>query len=574
MMAIGFLIPLIFLVLLIFGIRKLAGATKDRGGSAFTIREIFQYLIMFGVMIISGVGISGLLGRLFDFNRVISESRTDLARNLTFTLVGVPLLTLLGRWTSLTLKRDARERFSLSWIGYTTIALITTLSLSLSGIHDLLSWAIGNDPYSGNSLARAIVWSVAWIIHWRISREITRSAFGNAHLVVGSTIGLVLLEVGIGGIIGNSIESLFDAGSQKSIAGSKNPIINSAINIAIGSGVWLFYWLRNLKARERSLLWYLYLFLAGIAASFMTFVASISVVAYEILVWFFGDVGGKSATEHFASVSQPIGSALIGLAVWWYHRAVLGSHEQSEIRRIYEYIISGVSLIASSLGLLMIFVALIEAVTPTDLVSSTSQANTLIVAVTLLLIGTPVWWFFWRRIQRRVSQGRHDEMTDEVTSPTRRIFILMLFGVAGIAAVISIIVAVFFFFDDLLNNQLSRETLRSARFALGILVTNGTISTYHWSIYRKEKMLDIRRVRKEKYVLLVGPSDGEFARELQKKIGGKVQMWETPESALVSHDGEIWDMDAIEKLIQENTSEEIMILNEKRKLRAIPIHRP
>ena len=573
-MALGFLIPLLFLALVIFGVRKLVSVSKERTGTSLSIRQVFQYLILFGVVIISGVGVSGLLGRVLDFNRVIAEDRTALARNLTFTIVGLPLTYFLARWTSQSFHRAPEERLSLAWRGYLTVSSITSLSLALSGFHDLLSWAIGNDPYSGNAISRAAIWTLVWVFYWRISKTMTDSEAGIPHLVIGSAIGLSIISVGIGGLIGNIIESLLDSGTSSAIAETTNPIVNSSINILLGAPLWYQYWLRHLKNRQRGLLWYLYIFLAGITAGFITAVASTSVAIYDVLVWFFGDVGGKSATEHFISIAQPIGSALIGFALWWYHRAVLGTKERSEVRRIYEYIISGVSLIAAALGLLMIFVAVIEGLTPSDLVKSASQSNTLIVAITLLLVGTPVWWFFWNRIEKRIREGGQSAENEEITSPTRRIFILMLFGVAGIAAVVSVITSVFFLFDDLLNSQLALETLRKARFALGILVTNGAIAGYHWSIYRHEKEFMVRRARAEKYVLLVGPGDGEIARELQKKIGGRVQLWETPEPGLHVSDGEAWDMEQIMSLINDQRSNEIMILNEKRKLRAIPIHRP
>jgi hypothetical protein len=77
-----------------------------------------------------------------------------------------------------------------------------------------------------------------------------------------------------------------------------------------------------------------------------------------------------------------------------------------------------------------------------------------------------------------------------------------------------------------------------------------------------------------KYVLLVGPSDGEIAHDLQRMIGGRVQLWETPGLSAVSSDGEMWNLEKIADLVEESSSDEIMILNEKSKLRAIPIHRP
>ena len=160
----------------------------------------------------------------------------------------------------------------------------------------------------------------------------------------------------------------------------------------------------------------------------------------------------------------------------------------------------------------------------------------------------------------------------------------MLFGIAGIAAVISIIITVFVFLDDALNNQLAWETLRKARFALAILLTNGAISSYHWSIYRNEKDVVIKKPRQSKFVLLIGPKDGEFVYNLQRKIGGRVILWEAStvdgeggefaDSQRAQSNGEIWNVEEVANLVRSTMGEEVMILNEKHKVRAIPIHRP
>ncbi|NDF87203.1 MAG: hypothetical protein EB102_11970, partial [Gammaproteobacteria bacterium] len=172
--------------------------------------------------------------------------------------------------------------------------------------------------------------------------------------------------------------------------------------------------------------------------------------------------------------------------------------------------------IASAAGLMMILVAILESVTPGEVVSTSSSSNTLLLAITLILVGSPVWWFFWRRIESHVAVDGHEQ-----SSPTRRIFLLTLFGVSAIASVISVLTGVFLFLDDLLNTQLGVETLRQMRYAVAILISNAAISWYHL------------------------PVDGEIA----------------------------WDRAKVIDLINSSESEEIMILNEKKKLRAIPFHR-
>src|SRR5690606_4252626 len=75
----------------------------------------------------------------------------------------------------------------------------------------------------------------------------------------------------------------------------------------------------------------------------------------------------------------------------------------------------------------------------------------------------------------------------ELASPTRRVFLFILFGLVGLVAVITLLVGVFILLEDMLDGRLSAETIRSMRFALGLLATSGAVAWYHWSVYRDDR---------------------------------------------------------------------------------------
>jgi len=553
-------IQVLFLGLLFFGAYKLFSRGGRRGGGEFSIRRLFHYSLLYFSVIIAGFGVSGLLGRSLDFGKVIAETRTDLARNLSFAIVGLPLVYLFARWSKKNLRDDSSERTSLAWSAYLTITSITSLVISLNGLHDTLSWLIGNDAYRGSALAQLLIWSIIWYFHIRLSREAGEA--NRAQYLIGSGIGLSILAVGLGGLVANSIELLINVNQEILSIERTDPILNSAITILMGLPVWIIYWLRGALTFTRDFLWHAYVFLAGIAASFITTVAGFSVVLYDVLVWFLGDNKNQSATQHFFTTANAVGAALSGLAIWSYHRSLLQEEaERTELRRIYEYIVTGVSLIAASLGILMIIVAAIESVTPSDISTTREGSNSLILAVTLLIVGAPIWWMFWNRIERAVLRESAD-----LESPTRRIYILMLFGVAGVAAVVSLITLIFLFFDDLLNSELSGTTLRDMRFAVGILVTNAAISGYHWTIYKSERETPVEIFRRGRHITLVGPSDAHIVELLKEQLGGNVQLWVSPDS------GSPWNLQELVELIDTTEGQELLVINEKKKLRAFPIH--
>lgn len=578
-MIFGLLIPILFLVILVVVARKLFVRDSHGAPSTFSIRRLFQYALLFGLLSVTASGVSGLIGRLFDAGQVIAESRTDLARDITFLVVGAPLYLFVGRWTKRTLADDPSERHSVAWNAYLSIVSITALISSMTAAYGILLWALGDETFSGQQLSRLLVWGLIWIVHWQLIQATSREDEARTHYIIGSLIGLGVLSTGFANLVTN-VANLVVGGDEKAVLLQRtDPSMRAMALIIIGLPVWYQYWLRVAQGLKREILWFSYVLLIGVAGGFISLIGSASVMLYDTLVWFFGDTSSNLAAQHFNNSISALGSGVVGFGVWWYHANVLRRGEEGsatsstaigargEIRRVYEYIISGISLIAAAAGLMMVLVALVESITPGEVISTTSSTNTLLVAITLILVGSPVWWFFWQRIEGHVAVDGQEQ-----SSPTRRIFLLVLFGVASVAAVVSILTGVFLFLDDLLNSQLGGETLRQARFAISILLANAAIAWYHWSIYRHERTISIRKPEHEKFVVLVGPKDPILAREIEAEIDGKVQMWDSRFDGSV--DGEIkWEKDRVLELIKSTSSDEVMIINEKKNLRAIPFNR-
>ena len=76
---------------------------------------------------------------------------------------------------------------------------------------------------------------------------------------------------------------------------------------------------------KRELFWYSYTLLIGVAGGFLTLVISGSVMIYDLLVWYVGDPQETLAARHFDSSAGALGSAIVGLATWWYHANVVNS---------------------------------------------------------------------------------------------------------------------------------------------------------------------------------------------------------------------------------------------------------
>lgn len=569
---ISLLLPILVVVLVVLAVRK-AG---QRGGAgapptdAHAVRRFFQYLLLFGLLVVVGVGLAGLLGRLIEGDALVT-SDTALARNLAFTVVGIPLLGAVAWWSRRRLAEDPAEARSLGWVFYATLASLTSLVLAMTGLNGVLRWATGLDDYSGSGLAGFLVWGAIWGVHWWIDARVTSRRHSAMHHLAGSLIGLVVTAVGLGTLLADALRVLAGLDDDVLLVVGADPLWQGVVTLLLGVPVWLVYWALTAARQERDLPWLAYVLLAGVGGGLVTAVVAASTGVYSVLVWVLGEPGAEDAAEHFSSAPGAAAATFVGLLVWWYHRAVLteaGVEVRTEVRRVYEYLMAGIGLGAAGAGVTTLLMALVEALTGTTYVGG-EAVNTLLAAATLLAVGGPVWWLHWRLTQR----AARETPAAELTSPTRRIYLVLLFGVGGVAAVVALLVGVYLLFQDLVEGTFGEETVRSMRVAIGILLTTAAIAGYHGAVFRADRehlpsSAAAGEAHGPRYVLLIGPPDPQIAREVERLTHGRVQAWSRPGDGLPP-----WSLDEVRASLASVTGDEVVVLSEPGGLRAFPVHR-
>lgn len=566
----GILPTLLLIGLVIWGIRSLAKRGAPQGDPGHGVRRFFQYVLLYGLLWVAGIGLAGLLGRLLDLGRTVSEDPGTLALYTAFTVVGVPLFAVLAMWTRGRLTADAREARSWAWRLYLTAASVSALIMTMIALHEVLSWATGAGGYRGGALASLLVWGGAWFAHWWIDRRLGTPTEFSLHSLLGAVIGLVMTAVGAISLLGDTFETFFGLAPRDVISGGSRPFVSAAVTLAVGLPVWLVYWVLPARRFRRDHLWLGYVLLAGVAGGLVTAITSASLVLYDVLVWLVGEPASGSAVEHFDAVSTSLAAVVVGALVWWYHRTVLqegGGEARTEVRRVYEYLIAGIGLVAAAVGLMLLIVAIFEALAGSAdvLAGGTSPINTVLAAATLLVVGGPVWWLFWRRIQRAVGAVPEEEHG----SATRRIYVFVLFGVVGIAAVVALVAGVFVVLQDFFAGTISAESVRGIRYPVGIIVAAGLLSGYHWTVYRADREFTEAGERGPRFVLLVGPSDPEVARALERRTGGRVQLWPRTDGV-----GAPWSVDDLaETLAVLPETEEVVVVSDEAGLRVVSVDR-
>jgi hypothetical protein len=110
-------------------------------------------------------------------------------------------------------------------------------------------------------------------------------------------------------------------------------------------------------------------------------------------------------------------------------------------------------------------------------------ADELVLAVTLFVLGAPVWEAFWWQAQR----WSHDPV--ELRSVSRRVYLAVLFGLAAAVAMIGTLGLLIVTFEDVTRDRFGARTFDDARIPIGLVLTSVVVSIYHWWVARCDRRL-------------------------------------------------------------------------------------
>jgi len=558
------------IALVVWAVRQFGNRTGSRGMDAHSVRRFFQYLLLFGLMVVAAVGLSDLLGMLFQKPSLAGDDNSTLARALTFSLFGIPMFVLLAAWSRRRLQQDPDETRSLGWAFYATVAPLTALVVAMTALHGVVSAALADHRFDGSALSQLVVWFAVWLVHWTMASRMLDADRRQGQLVLGSLIGLGTTVAGLVWLLGASLDSLLVDRASTLLVQQQQPLAQAAATVVVGVPVWVVYWLRGLSGARRTPLWFGYVLPVGVGGSLVLAVVGASIVLYQLLVWLIGEPASTQAAQHFEGAPTAGACVIVGAVSWWYHRQVFtgATPARMEVTRVYEYLMAGIALLAAAVGVTMVVVALVESLVPAAAVEvGTSVVNSLLSGVTLLLVGGPLWLVFWSRVGRATRDGGPEELA----SPTRRIYLFVLFGLGGVAAVVAVLVAAFLGIQDALQNGFDAQVVREMRVPVAILLATGAISGYHWLVYRHDRsQLPVAAPQHgPRYVLLVGAPDGIVCGAVERLTGARVDLW-------VRADGLAgpWAVDDVVAAVSQSGADAVAVIAGQAGLETIGMQRP
>ena len=546
------------LAAIVFGIAKAIGALRrtDTGfepDEPTDVREavarLFRLGLLAATLVLTAEGIAGLVGEAIPRSGTLSRDPAELARALAFTVVGVPAALGLAAWTRRKLapadaNADAELR-SGGWGLYLFATLTVSLLVALAAWHSVAAWAVAADDLDGDAVGRALSWTALWALHWPLARR--RSAAlgvpaGRAepYLLAGSAIGLVSLALGTGLAAARALDGVYEDryfDVLVSGTGVRDRVAEQAVLAALGGATWVWYWVRHARNDGPNPRWHAYVLLLGVLGGLATAVVGGARLAHAVGLWIFGRPDASTAAAHFSSVPGAAVTLVVGAALWWYHRSVLDLHpasERTEADRIYDYLAAAVGLVTATVGVIVAFVALIEALAgPESAVDRSPLANTVVLAATLVLVGAPVWTVFWFGVQRRTARASEAARVAELGSISRRVHLLALFGVAAVAALVALVVLLIGVFEDIAEGRAGTETVFRVRVAAGIVAGTGVVAAYHAVVFREDRaaLPAARPALARPEVLVIATGAPALARELASNNDLRVRAWEVADRA-------------------------------------------
>ena len=532
-------------------VTRRAGDVRGLRGGGAPVRRVFQYGILFAALIVAAEGLAGLLGiALRGF--AASSRGSEVATPLALTVVGLPVFWLVGRWVWRGLTTESAEREGRGWSLYVTVALLSALGTMVGTSFALAAWLVGGGTYNGSVLGHLVVWSAVWGLHWIAWRTVRPARWPGFHLWIGAAVGLGVLAGSGAAIIATLIDQDISDGVAATSGVGEN-LRMAAAGVVIGGVVWAWYWLRNGLNAEHTIGWHVYVMMAGVLGGLITALNGGGTTIYLVLQWLFGDPGTESASRHFADIGIPIGISLAGIGAWVYHRAVVRFEQldaRREIDRFYDHTVSGVGLVTTAIAVTILIVALFEVLTPEVAVrADSSDSNIVVAAVTMLIVGVSTWAVAWRRIQGTVTA----DLEAEASSLTRRTYLFGLFGLGGAVAFGALIRLLIVLFDAATEGFSGAQLSRDLSVPSALLITTGVVAGYHWVVFRSERDVAERRVRRK--VLLVCAGDPQVA-EIEQRSHTRISVLHR----LDLDGGQPIDVESVVRAIGDTEGERILVV--------------
>lgn len=524
-------------------------ASKGSGAAELgmgTVRRLYSYTVSCAALMLAANGVALLVRSVIDRavpgRTIAGDLTTQTSLGLALAIVGTPLW--LAHWAYIQRQVAAEPQETSSTLRklYIYLVLFVGMVFLAVGTVALLQWALGSEPalpaYRLGSLA---VWACLWLYHWRLEAREGQPTPDTQTLrrwYVYLTVAYSLWMVAAGaGVLANAVlQRLYDGlFSVPVLAIGRAPLWSNAMRTAaavslVGSGVWLWHWLRVARGDTQSLLRQVYLNIFAILPGILTLLAAVALVLFATFSWLLG-AAKEPAAVHFKVLPGALASLAVGLALTGYHWSLLQQESRQvaarllAARRSYIYIMAGLGLGALAVAAVILSGTALEALAGSGrsiLTGPRWWRAPLAAALTLLAVGTPLYWYYWALRQRKMSVlGR-----EEAAALARRIMVYAVLGISMLSLLGGASHLLFVLLRGLLRGSISLTVLRDARWSIGIAATTAAILPYYWRVLRQDQQASGKaeeQAPRKAVTVVTGATAGQAASQLEAALGQRVQ---------------------------------------------------
>lgn len=525
-----------------------------------TVKRVFLYAVAIINLWIMTSGISTLLSLIFNLlfsADVWSRSgRMQLSIGLAMTIIGGVLWLLFWRYIqkqaledSLEARSGIRKLYINLVLGGMAIAVLTALPRFLQWIFS----GVPFDEFPSSSLGTVLVCGCLWFYHWRLEeREGQPSLIAQTlkrwYVYVLTAFGLITLINGVIQLLNGSSLYLPVWGTYTYQGGLWDDVIKVHLSwILVGGATWWFHWFRMAKDDYESTLRHVYLYILPIAGGAIAGLAALTTILYELFRLAFTDAGGDL---YFRFLGWTIPTILVAGAVWIYHRKLL-QEEAAQLsvnrvppHRFYLYLMSFIGLGTTLSGIVFLLGTLLDriftAVYGSEIFGFGWWGEQLSLSLALLLVGVPIWLYYWRRILRMAGEGG----VEERGARSRRVYLYIVLGLTIIAAVTVLVIIIYQVLNGLLQGSFEWNNLQVLTWNISALVTAVPVLVYHWRVLRADQRYGSEKLPRRKRVnLIAGTEASETISRIEEKLGSRIRLLrhtaETPEEVPALSDDEI-----------------------------------
>jgi hypothetical protein len=480
------LFPFVVIGGIVMLVRRSRSGTPGSGDASVSFRRLLEYGFLAIVLGLAAGGLDGLLSAAVE---AVVDGPDDVdapSWAITSLLVGGTALWFLVRNVRRRFAETPDEQGALGWVLYQGIVELVTLIGFATAANDLLDGIIGAGDVDPQNLVHLAVWGAVWVVHVRLGDRIVDGEPVRSTLVpfAVSINALGALVASVGSVIALAFMAVYEGITGYSSWGGTVDGIRDVASVLIVSAVlWWWYWLRQAVHDRGSMLHHAYTLFVGVLGGLGALVGVAFGFLSRLINWGFA-IGEDPAVEYFEFLPAAAAVAVVATIVWRYHRELLPPAEgrpRNDVDRAADHMAAFVGICALLAGVFVVLFVAFHHLTPVPSGAERETTMVVVVGLPLLVVGALVWRRFWQAVQI------HADDAEEVGSAVRRAYLYVIFGISGIAVLVTLLFLVFQVIDGILNTSFDREGIWDLHAPLAIAITAGLAAAYHRRVMRSDQ---------------------------------------------------------------------------------------